>query len=81
MEQLRFGVLNRDAEAIERAAHKLRGLMCNFDVSLPATDTAMLIENMGHSRDFQGALKAMPLLENSLRQFHDLLLPFRNAEE
>jgi HPt (histidine-containing phosphotransfer) domain-containing protein len=81
MEQLRFGALNRDADAIERAAHKLRGLICNFDVSFHATDSAMLIEQMGHSRDFQGVLQALPILENSLSQLHELLIPFQDAEQ
>jgi HPt (histidine-containing phosphotransfer) domain-containing protein len=79
MEQLRLAVLNCDANAIERLAHSLKGLVGNFDRPLP-TETAMLIEQMGRAHDFQGVSQALPILEDSLRQLHDSLIPFRNSE-
>jgi HPt (histidine-containing phosphotransfer) domain-containing protein len=80
LDQLRSAIFQQNADAIERAAHRLKGLISNFDVPLP-TDTAMRIEQMGRSCDFQGAANALPTFEKSLRQLSDLLTPFCNREQ
>jgi HPt (histidine-containing phosphotransfer) domain-containing protein len=78
VDDLREGVAKEDSKTIEYAAHRLKGLVSNFDMPLPL-DCAALLEQMGKSKDFSGAVKELPKLEKSLVQLEELLSPFRNS--
>jgi HPt (histidine-containing phosphotransfer) domain-containing protein len=74
--QLRRGVSNRDGESVERAAHRIRGLVSNFDDQRP-TEAARRLETSGHSRNFDDAVSDLAELEKGIAYLSGALTPFR----
>jgi HPt (histidine-containing phosphotransfer) domain-containing protein len=73
--EIREALLRGDAEALERAAHKLRGSVCNF-FATNAHDAALRLEQMGRDKDLTGGAEAQAHLESALRELLGTLAEF-----
>jgi len=58
-------IRHKDAGALERAAHELKGSAANF-AAQPVVDTAFQLEVMGRNGDIEGAPKAFVELESKI---------------
>jgi two-component system sensor histidine kinase/response regulator len=65
LRDLRQAVARTDADALERAAHGLKGSVANFGAQ-PVVDAAQKLENMGRSRTLEDAGSALTALELAL---------------
>jgi two-component system, sensor histidine kinase and response regulator len=65
MEKLRQGMAEGDAEAVQRAAHSLKGEVSYLSAA-GATQAARCLEDMGHGRDLSLASEAIRLMEREL---------------
>ena len=72
VEQLRHGLLDDDASAVERSAHSLRGLAANCG-SGPASEAADRVENIGRERRLADAPEAVERLVGELHRLRDAL--------
>ncbi len=63
--EVREAVARRDARAVERAAHTLKGSVSNFGAE-PAFQAALRLERMGRSGDLFGAEEALAALETEI---------------
>ncbi len=77
LEDIRDAVQKRDAKALERAAHSLKGCVGNF-FSKGARETAQRLELVGKSGDLAGAEELAHLLEEQVAEFNRVLA--RNIE-
>lgn len=75
LDQLREGVSKHDGESVERAAHRIRGLVSNFDEERPI-EAALRLETSGHSRDFEGARADLNELENGVQHLAEDLTAY-----
>lgn len=73
--ELRAGILAKDVQAIERAAHALKGSVVNF-AAQPVRDLAYDIEMKGRSKNLDGIADSFERLEaeygeleNAMRRF------------
>ena len=78
LEQLRRGVSSGDGESVERAAHRVRGLVSNFDDECPM-EAALRLEKSGRSRDLEAAQTDLAELEKGVRHLADALTPYRDS--
>jgi HPt (histidine-containing phosphotransfer) domain-containing protein len=65
MEKLRQGMADGDAEALQRAAHSLKGEVSYLSAA-GAARAARRLEDMGHDRDLSLASEAIRLMEREL---------------
>jgi len=65
LRDLHQAVERADAQAVERAAHGLKGSVSNFGAR-PVVDAAQKLENMGRSRQLDDAASALSALELTL---------------
>jgi HPt (histidine-containing phosphotransfer) domain-containing protein len=65
MGKLRQGMAEGDAEAVQRAAHSLKGEVSYLSAA-GATQAARCLEDMGHERDLSLASEAIRLMEREL---------------
>ena len=65
MEKLRQGMADGDAEALQRAAHSLKGEVSYLSAA-GAAQAARRLEDMGHDRDLSLAAAAIRLMEREL---------------
>jgi two-component system sensor histidine kinase/response regulator len=65
MENLRQGMANGDAAALQRAAHSLKGEVSYLSAA-GATQAARRLEDMGHDRELSLASEAIRLMEREL---------------
>jgi CheY-like chemotaxis protein len=65
--QLTAGVTNRDAAAVEAAAHRLKGVLSNLGGML-ARDVAQTLETMGENGNLDGADRACQELEEEVKR-------------
>ncbi len=72
MKEIREAVTRRDAEALQRAAHTLKGSVSNF-TSRDAFEAARDLEEIGRNRDLARADQAWTALEDAMRQFQSAL--------
>jgi signal transduction histidine kinase/CheY-like chemotaxis protein len=72
MQQIREAIRGQDATALERAAHKFRGMVSNFCAS-SAVSAAEELEAMGRAGVLTGAPVAYEALEMALRQLTPVL--------
>ena len=77
LEDIRDAVQKRDAKALERAAHSLKGCVGNF-FSHGARETAQRLELLGKSGDLSGAEELARILEEQVAEFNRVLA--RNIE-
>jgi HPt (histidine-containing phosphotransfer) domain-containing protein len=65
MEKLRQGMASGDAEAVQRAAHSLKGEV-SYLAAAGATQAARHLEDMGRERDLSAVSAAIRLMEREL---------------
>lgn len=62
----------RQAAALERSAHALKGAVANFSAE-PAVQAAQRLENMGRDGDLHGCVEAEVHLQTELHRLADVL--------
>jgi signal transduction histidine kinase/DNA-binding response OmpR family regulator len=67
---MRESIAQRDADALYRSAHTLKGAISNFGFG-DALDAAVQIENAGKEGDFERARNAMTRLEDAVRDLQE----------
>jgi signal transduction histidine kinase/CheY-like chemotaxis protein/ligand-binding sensor domain-containing protein/HPt (histidine-containing phosphotransfer) domain-containing protein len=67
LSQLQDAILRGDAEAIERAAHKIKGSVSIFS-ALPVTQAALAVEVLGRNRELKDVNVAFAKLETQVEQ-------------
>ena len=65
MAELRLAASQGDAQGVERTAHGLKGSVANFGAQA-AVDAALMLENMGRSRQLADAEPVVRTLELAL---------------
>ena len=73
---VRDAVERRDALALERTAHAIKGSLSNF-VALEAFQTAQRLESMGRERDLSQAGEAYQVMESQLTALRSTLNDFQ----
>ncbi|MEW6110997.1 MAG: PAS domain S-box protein [Thermodesulfobacteriota bacterium] len=76
----REAIMLRDASALERSAHAIKGSVANFSTR-GAVQTASSLEASGRDRDFQQALGLFDRLEQELERVRAELLDLINQEK
>jgi HPt (histidine-containing phosphotransfer) domain-containing protein len=79
MEQIRTALARGDGVAVQRAAHTLRGSVCNFAASR-AYEAATRLEQLGREGKLANAASAQAELEETMAQLHDELVEFTRNE-
>jgi HPt (histidine-containing phosphotransfer) domain-containing protein len=74
--QLRNGIARKNADVIEHAAHRIKGLVSNFDYP-PPIDASVRLELMGRSRNLDGADTVAATLDRGLSELAEWLAPFK----
>jgi HPt (histidine-containing phosphotransfer) domain-containing protein len=69
---IRQAVAARDAPALERSAHTLKGSVGNFGAEA-AFQAALRLERIGRSRDLSGAEEALQALEGEMERLRPVL--------
>jgi PAS domain S-box-containing protein len=77
LDQLRTGLLNDDAQGVERSAHSLKALAANCG-SGPAAEAASIVEDLGRERRLSQAPEAVERLVAELQLLRDALDADRN---
>jgi HPt (histidine-containing phosphotransfer) domain-containing protein len=75
LEEIREAVSARNAPALERAAHKLRGSVTNFEAR-NTYNASLRLENMGHAGDLSGGAEAYAELEHAMMELERVLVEF-----
>ena len=65
LQEIRSATERGDAQMLERSAHGLKGSVANFGAAA-AVDAALLLENMGRTRQLQEATQGLRNLELAL---------------
>jgi len=73
MVEIREAVVARDANALERAAHTLKGSVSNFGADA-AYNAAFVLEMMGRTRDLTQVERGLADLGEALQFIHPALL-------
>jgi HPt (histidine-containing phosphotransfer) domain-containing protein len=76
MDAIRTAVENEDAEALKREAHGLKGAAGSLRAE-PASEAALVLEEIGHSGDFSEAEPALEALEHEIERLKDALHALR----
>ena len=69
---VREAIAGRDGEALERAAHKIKGAVSNFSAHA-AVEAALQLETMGREGDLTGAAPVCTALESSIERLKPAL--------
>ena len=69
MEAVRAAVAARDAKAVERSAHSLKGSVGNFGATM-AQQAALQLEMLGRRGELDGAESALTDLEFAIRKLN-----------
>lgn len=73
MNEIRSAAALRDASALERAAHSMKGSVSNFGTER-VYDAAYALERMGRAGDLSTAAECIEKLESALAYIHPALL-------
>ena len=79
LERVERGVTERDAKAVERSAHSLKGLAANFDAK-DAVQAALRLEKLGHSGNLATAPEAIKELRQEIASLREELALFLAQE-
>lgn len=71
--EIREAVAARDADALQRAAHSLKGSVSNFGADA-AYNAAFVLEMMGRTRDLEHVERGLAELDEALLYIHPALL-------
>ncbi|MCX6604985.1 MAG: Hpt domain-containing protein [Acidobacteria bacterium] len=71
--EIRQAVAARDADALQRAAHSLKGSVSNFGADA-AYNAAFVLEMMGRTRDLEHVERGLAELDEALLYIHPALL-------
>ncbi len=80
MAAIRSAVQQRDAAALRRAAHTLKGSVANFSAS-GAVEAALRLETMGGDGDLDGVEAAWSRLEEEIARVHEAVDRFATPEK
>jgi DNA-binding response OmpR family regulator len=72
LDDVRRAIASRDAEELRRAAHTLKGSVCNFPASV-ATNLAQQMERIGAEGDFDAAQDLLPSLRAEIDRLRGVL--------
>jgi two-component system sensor histidine kinase/response regulator len=72
MERLRQGMTDGDAEAVQHAAHSLKGEV-SYLAAAGATQAARRLEDMGHERNLSAVSEAIRVMERELDQLRQAI--------
>ncbi len=72
MDDIRRAIAERDADALRRSAHTLKGSVSNFPAGA-ARDTAARMETIGFDGDCDAAREVFPMLEKEIDRLRALL--------
>lgn len=78
--QIRAAVAAEDPEALQRAAHSLKGSVSNFGAD-NAYHAAFTLELMGRNREMAQARSGMAALEEALEYIHPALMELATQAE
>jgi len=70
MEAIRTAVENEEGDVLEREAHGLKGAAGSLRAK-PASEAAQVLEEMGHSDNFEEAEPALETLEREIDRLKD----------
>jgi len=70
MEAIRTAVENEEGDVLEREAHGLKGAAGSLRAE-PASEAAQVLEEMGHSDNFEEAEPALETLEREIDRLKD----------
>jgi CheY-like chemotaxis protein len=73
---MRRAISDKDAAALETAAHALKGAVGNFCAN-PAAEAALRLEQIGHSNDLRQAAEALAGLDKEMDQLKPALQALR----
>ena len=71
LDDISRAIADRDADALRRAAHTLKGSVSNFPAGA-ARDTAARMETIGFDGDFDAAQEVFPILEKEIERLRDI---------
>jgi HPt (histidine-containing phosphotransfer) domain-containing protein len=74
LEAIRRAVVAKDAPALHRAAHRLKGCVVTF-AAAPAADAALTLELLGRAGRVDGAPEAFTRLETEVGRLIEALAP------
>ncbi|HXX22352.1 MAG TPA: response regulator [Terriglobia bacterium] len=80
LDGIRGAVERSDAQALERAAHKLKGTVANFSARA-SYDAALRLEVMGRGGHLEQAREALARLDSSLRELRPVLIKLSGGIE
>jgi HPt (histidine-containing phosphotransfer) domain-containing protein len=80
VQEIRFAWARGDAEALQHAAHTLKGCVANFGAG-PAREAAFRLEAIGGSGDLARAPVACADLESELAHFTEALSALSGAQQ
>jgi PAS domain S-box-containing protein len=80
METIRQAIAARDAQALEVAAHRLKGFAVTFDANA-VVETALHLERMGRDRDLDESKSVTSELERRLTDLREALSRFRTKDQ
>ena len=72
MDRLRQGMTNGDAEAVQHAAHSLKGEVSYLSAA-GATQAARRLEDLGHDRNLAVASEAVRVMERELDELRQAI--------
>ncbi len=75
LDQVRLGVQKNDAEAVERAAHSLKGLAGNFGATR-AREAALAVERLGRGGNLGDAARSCAELQQEIELLQRALAPY-----
>ena len=79
LSEVREAVARADSEAVERAAHNLKGSVSYFSAK-GAFEAALSLEKMGRENNLRDVQAACAALENEMRRLHQELIAFAKSE-
>ena len=74
LSEIRQSVARHDGHALERASHKLKGSVANFDAGAPF-DAAQRLERRGREGDFERAGEDYQVLESEIGRLQEAMAP------
>lgn len=80
VDEVRAAVAAGDADALQRAAHSLKGSVSNFGADA-AYDAAFALEMTGRSREMSQARSRLVVLEEAMAYIHPALMELAGHEE